>query len=186
MGKCQDARALWEQCLERDGPKHDGMFNGIMYLGKDGQDALNNLDDWFEMEVTVDSGACDTVMPANMAEHIKVVQSPGSMRKQEWEAANGSTISNLGERRCMINTEGGGRDRLMHFQVADIKKPLLSITRTADMGYECVLGAKGGYLLDTHTNDRIPIARRGNLYVMKIWVKDADKAKAAQGFGRQD
>ena len=33
---------------------------------------------------------------------------------------------------------------------------------------------------------RVPIARKGNLYVMKAWVKeDQAGAKPAQGFGRQ-
>ena len=84
-----------------------------------------------------------------------------------------------------MSTEGIGAEHVMHFQVADIKQPLLSITKTADMGFECVLGAKGGYLLDTQTNERIPIQRRGNLYILKLWVKDAEK-NMAKGFGRQE
>ena len=95
-----------------------------------------------ELEVTVDSGACDTVMPAGCAEHIRVHSH--SQGYQGYEAANGSTIHNVGERRCWVSYEGAKDNQLMHVQVADIKKPLLSITRTADMGYECVLGKHGG------------------------------------------
>ena len=53
------------------------------------------------------------------------------------------------------------------FQVADVHKALLSITRAADAGYECHLNAHGGYLLDTHTGEKVPISRKGNLYVMR-------------------
>ena len=67
------------------------------------------------------------------------------------------------------------------FQVADVHTALLSITRLAGAGYECHLNGVGGYLLDTLTGEQVPIARKGNLYVMRAWVRE-DKAPA---FGRQ-
>ena len=71
------------------------------------------------------------------------------------------------------------------FQVADAQITLLSITWAADAGYECHLDSHGGYLLDTHTGEKVPIARKGNLYVMRAWVKEAPEYKPAQGFARQ-
>ena len=46
------------------------------------------------------------------------------------------------------------------------------------MGYRSVLDKDGGYLEDLHTGDWIPLQRRGSLYVMRIWVREA-------GFTRQ-
>ena len=60
--------------------------------------------------------------------------------------------------------------RALIFQVADIHKPLLSVSRTADMGYECRLGKYGGVLIDLETQEQIPITRQGNLYSLKGWV----------------
>ena len=121
------------------------MFYGLRYLGENGDSELNSLnDDWMEIEVTVDSGACDTVMPAKFAEPIKLHTPNGTHKHPGYEAANGTTIHNIGERRCLISPEGGTHDKIMHFQVADIRKPLLSITKIADMGFECVLGKYGG------------------------------------------
>ena len=134
-------------------------------------------DEWFELEVTVDSGACDTVMPATMAQHIKVLESPESKVGNKYEAANGNPLDNLGERICRLSTDGTSENRVMRFQVADVNKAMLSITIIADMGYECLLGKQGGYPLDTVNGERIPIERRGNLYTMKLWIKDA-----SQGF----
>ena len=83
-------------------------------------------------------------------------------------------------------TQARDSSAAVRFQVADVHKALLSITRAADAGFECHLGARGGCLLDTYTGERVPIARKGNLYVMKAWVKeDQTGAKPAQGFGRQ-
>ena len=63
---------------------------------------------------------------------------------------------------------------IMHFQVSEVTKPLLSVTKAADMGFEAVLGKHGGYLLDTESGDKVPIHRKCNLYVMDLWVRDAD------------
>ena len=40
-------------------------------------------------------------------------------------------------------------------------------------------------MLDVYTGEEIPIARKGNLYVMRAWVKEAPEYKPAQGFVRQ-
>ena len=87
----------------------------------------------------------------------------------------------MGVRKCQVSTEGCTTDKLMHFNVADIRKPLLSITKVADMGFECILGKHGGYLMDTHNGEWIPIDRKGNLYTMKLWIRDA-----SQTFGRPE
>ena len=90
-----------------------------------------------------------------------------------------------GERRCLMMTKYASGPKRIVLQVANLHKAMLSIIRIADAGYECHLGAHGRCLLDVHTGETIPIARNGNLYVMKAWVKyDQDNAPA-QGFGRQ-
>ena len=87
-----------------------------------------------------------------------------------------------GERRCLLMTMGAAQPKQITFQVADVHKALLSITRIADAGYECHLNDKGGFLLDTYTGERVPITRKGSLYVMRAWIKDN---KNSQGFVRQ-
>ena len=81
---------------ETTGRNHNGMFRGLMYLGDPTNDGINAVaEDWFELGVTVDSGACDTVMPAGVAKHIKVRESSRSKAGHKWEAANGSAIEDL-------------------------------------------------------------------------------------------
>ena len=127
---------------------------------------------WRELEVTVDSGACDTVLPTDECTEIALQESPQSKQGLEYEVANGDTIPNLGERRCIMMTQNSQVPKRIAFQVADVHKPLLSVTRAADMGYDCVLGKMGGWLQDSRSKERIPIERKGNLYVMKVWVKE--------------
>ena len=65
----------------------------------------------------------------------------------------------------------GKAPKKMTSQVADVHKPLLSTTRIADAGFDCWLSQYGGVLWDNWSDDVIPIARKGNLYVMKAWVR---------------
>ena len=50
-------------------------------------------DDWIEIEVTVDSGACETVMPSDVCPGIMVHRSSCS-HGAEYEVANGESLPN--------------------------------------------------------------------------------------------
>ena len=67
--------------------------------------AVQSPDDWIELEFTVDSGACETVMPANLCQAISILKS-ATAHGAEYGVANGATIPNLGERRCLMMTVG--------------------------------------------------------------------------------
>jgi len=68
------------------------------------------------------------------------------------------------------------------FQVADVHKPLLSISGCADMGFDCYLGDKGGHLLDKQTGERIPLERRDSLYIMRAWIRQDPGINVSQPF----
>ena len=62
--------------------------------------------EWTELEVAVDTGACDIVMHASACIDIPVVESEGRTKGIEYEVANGSTLPNQGERNCLMMTVG--------------------------------------------------------------------------------
>ena len=64
--------------------------------------------------------------------------------------------------------------------VDDVHKPLLSISGCADMGFDCCLGDKGGYLLDKHSGEQILLERRDNLYVMLAWIRQDPGVNVSQ------
>ena len=158
-------------------------YHGVPFLAEKSDHGLHAVgEEWFEMDVIVDSGACETVMPVEAAKHSRIHESPGSKAGQEYEAANGQPMDNVGERRCLVSAEGADDKRLMHFrEVYKIKKPLRSVTSIAGMGYECLLGKNGGFVLGTRSGDRLPIQRRGDLCILKVWIKDS-----TPGFGRPE
>ena len=74
----------------------------------------------------------------------------------EYEVANGATIPNLGERIYEVMTFGSLQAKRLTFQVADLHKPLLSISGCADMGCDCFFGHSGGQFRDRVTGELIP------------------------------
>ena len=68
--------------------------------------SFGSSDEWTELEICIDSGACETVMQATLCTGIGVVESIQSREGVEYEVANGHTLPNLGERRCLLMTPG--------------------------------------------------------------------------------
>ena len=126
-----------------------------------------------EIELTAESGACDTVIPKTMCPSIPIVPSQQSLLGLAYEVANGQSLPNLGERRCELWTEGATEAKTIAMQVADVHKGLLSLSRCADMGFESRFGKAYGCLIDTSSGEVIPLQRRGNLYMLKCWVRAA-------------
>ena len=57
--------------------------------------------EWQEIKITVDSGACDTVMPTSLSPRISLLQNALSQSGMEYEVANGQGLPNMGEKRCI-------------------------------------------------------------------------------------
>ena len=58
-------------------------------------------------------------------------------------------------------------------QVADVHKALLSLGRCADTGFESRFGRVAGSLINAETGEVVPLQRKGNLHVLKCWLKAA-------------
>ena len=133
-----------------------------------------SMDGWELLEITVDSGACDTVLPTGMLSSIKTESTEASRNLEEYEVANGHTIINEGQKRCMMMTPGSTVPKGIVFQVTDVHKPLMSVGAMCDAGYECLMSKAGGFMRDIDTGEMIPLVRRGNLYVLQAWVRSSD------------
>ena len=94
-------------------------------------------DGWEMLEITVDSGACDTVLPVGMLGSVTLISTPASRNLKSYEVANGCTIINEGKKRCLMMTPGSQTPKGIVFQVTNVHKPLLSVGAMANAGYEC-------------------------------------------------
>ena len=74
---------------------------------------------------------------------------------------------------CLVWTEDSTQARHINLQVADVHKPLLSMSVCADMGFESRSGRTMGALIDEDTGEVVPLKRKGNLYVLRCWLRAA-------------
>ena len=104
-------------------------------------------EEWVEIELCADTGACDNVMPKDCAVHIPISPSEASKNSVLYEVANKQTIPNLGERNLLMWPENSANPKRISMQVADVHKPLLSLSKCADMGFESRFGKWAGCLI---------------------------------------
>ena len=88
-------------------------------MRRSGISAVNKPDEWIALDVTVDSGACVTVMPSGLCLGIPIIENNLSKNIIEYEVANGESIANLGEKRCQVMTIGSMSPKKIIFQIAD-------------------------------------------------------------------
>ena len=143
----------------------------VQEVPRSGISTVQRPDEWVLINVTVDSGACVTVMPSGLCPGISIIDNDLSRSGVGYEVANAEFIANLGQRRCQVMTVGSMIPKQITFQVADVHKPLLSITACSDMEFDCYIGKEGGSLRNRMTGEVIPLERRGSHYSLRMWVR---------------
>ena len=91
-------------------------------------------------------------------------------------------MPNLGEKKFdMMTVEGHWAQAT--FQVAEVTRPLCSVSKMCDKGNRVVFEMEGGYVENSTTGVRTSFSRENNVYVMEMHVQE-DSAVSAT-FGRQ-
>jgi hypothetical protein len=126
---------------------------------------------WAKLEAVVDSGAAESVAPSSMAPWLPTVPSEGSRRGQCYLSASGAKLENKGEKKFnMITAEGHWGEAT--FQVAEVTRPLCSVTKICDRGNKVVFEADGGYIYNYDTGVKTAFSRQNNVYVMEMYVEE--------------
>ena len=81
----------------------------------------------------MDSGAAESVAPADLAPWIDAVESEGSRRGQTYVSASGDRLPNLGEKKLRVITEEG-HPAVATFQLADVTRLCVLSVRSAIEG----------------------------------------------------
>ena len=137
-----------------------------------------------EIEVALDSGCCEHVLDIVDAPGYinSILPSPGSRRGQQFVVGNGQRIANEGQVEISMATlDSDPRFVKSVFQVAEVTRPLISVSRIADRGYDCIFGEHEARAVHRQTGAvACKFLRDGGLYVAKF------KLKKPEPFGRQD
>ena len=132
-----------------------------------------NTEEFFEdaIEVALDSGAGKHVAGRSIAPRYAVEESAGSRAGQHFVAAGGTRIPNEGQFTLQLRT--GGRERKEDtdiasiFQVAKVMRPLWSVGRICDVGFEVKFTKDKATVGDLSCNTVCEFLRKGGLYVAK-------------------
>ena len=130
------------------------------------------------VELTVDSGASRSVWPRKKK---GVMRTKICGRIPKVQAANRTNIEVEGE--AMLEFEMGGKRYGMKFLDADVKKPLGAVSAMKDERNTVVFNKKWGrHVENDTTGERIPMVRKGGVYVMVLQAMDSkgNKVKKAK------
>ena len=142
------------------------------------------------IEGVMDSGAAESVAPRSVTNAPAAVDPRTA--NQKYRTACGHELPNLG---CKTVT---GQDRQgnalkMRYQIADVARPLNSVSRICDRGCEVIFRADGCEVVNMRSGKRVPFERRGGVYVMTVWAQDESDnptgqtaADSTPGFSRRE
>ena len=132
-----------------------------------------------DLEVVLDSGACEHVVDSSMTPGYQVLESEGSRPGSYFLPANGERMPNKGEVHLQLNSEGN--EILSKFQVAAISKPLWSVGRICDAGYEVRFSKSGAQILHAASGKATGrFKRRNGLYVATMKLRNPKSSTFAR------
>ncbi len=101
-----------------------------------------------------------------------MTQSDGSPRKQNFIVGNGQKGPNEGQLLLSLESDGEANRKIKStFQIAEVKRPLMSVSRVCDQGSACSFSDTHALVLDKAGKTVVKFERRGGLYIARMRLK---------------
>ena len=126
----------------------------------------DDVPEWEELELAVDSGASATVVAENM---VKAVQAQNARPDVRYEVAAGSQLPHLGRKTFSAFTDGGLTCDLKA-EVTEVNKAPLSVSRIVSAGSRVVFDSDGSYIERKASGEWMPLKEKGGIYTLKVWI----------------
>ena len=127
-----------------------------------------------DVEVTLDSGCCKHVLPAEAIPGYNIEESPGSRRGANFIVGNGELVPNEGQAHLNLAADSGnGTEQLVRstFQIADLTRPLMSVSQICAQGHKCVFEGEHAMVIDQGGETVCKFRKQGGLYVASMKLK---------------
>lgn len=135
------------------------------------QKPAEEWEDYECVEALLDSGAGECVCGPDHFEGTPMCTDPKRPgASTEYVTADGGRISNLGEKHVKGISEEGSRLGIK-FQVANVDRPLIAVSRLTAAGHEVWFGKDGGTITNKANGRITHFRKRNNVYVMRMWVQ---------------
>ena len=115
----------------------------------------------------VDSGAVDNVLPRLVCTEYPLKATTKSQSGVGFRSASGSHIKHYGQLRFRVKTSVGSNMNTT-WEVADVRKPLISASRLLGRGHKLVLDDNPR--IQCKNGDTIPLERCGSLFAVRQWI----------------
>jgi hypothetical protein len=129
-------------------------------------------------EVALDSGSGEHVVDGSTVPAYKVEESPGSRAGQHFITANNAKIRNQGQVVLKLRngppTRKGGHTIRSTFQVARVSRPLWSVSKICDEGFEVRFTKTHATIITPQGREICRFERKGGLYVAQLHLKNPD------------
>ena len=125
---------------------------------------------WTKVSTIVDSGAVERVLPEHWLQGIRMEESPGSRVGKKYLSATGQEIPNLRQKALYTKTREG-QSRGISFQVAPVRKPLMSVAKMNEAGNDVNLRGSNPHIMNIKTKEITALRREGKTFILDLWVK---------------
>ena len=132
-----------------------------------GEEMVNGLDEgWMRVSSILHSGAAESVAPPTTCPHMPLAESPCSRAGQGYRTAAGERLRNKGQRHIQAWTDEGCPVG-MTYQVADVTRPLTSVSKMCAAGNVVTFTAEGSTIKNLWTGASMHFGRGSGVYVFE-------------------
>eukprot|EP00971_Amphidinium_carterae_P283534 5628644-Amphidinium_carterae.1 len=114
-------------------------------------------------EILIDSGPEIHVCPPWFRQDVPITPAPSLVIR----SAGGHQLEHLGERQVDLRTTSGAKLRIT-FQVATVRRPILSVKRLTEKGYEVHFAHDGGSCIVSPRKGKLALAQKGGMYMLAV------------------
>ena len=82
-------------------------------------------------------------------------------------------MPNFGEQLLQATTEAGEETQVF-FQVAEVSRPLVSVSAICEQCNRVTFGRGGGVVTNIASGHETPFYTKNGVYVLNMWIHDAD------------
>ena len=148
----------------------------VMTVTVEKEERLMPVAEWVDrdIEIILDSGACDNVLDAEDAPGYLISESPGSRQGRNFVVGNGEKMPNEGQVELRMESPVANGVRVpvvTDFQVAQISKPLMSVSRVCAQGHTCIFTKDGATVKNARDQVVAEFKQSGGLYVQTMTLK---------------
>ena len=126
--------------------------------------------EYVKVEVAIDSGAAECVCGLDHFPGASVKEGKALTAGVQYVCADGGRIPNLGEQNVQSMTTEGIKFDVV-FQVTQVDRPLLSVSKLTKAGHTVKFEGSGGYIVNGATGGLTWFRKQNDIYILDLWVR---------------